>query len=112
MAPLGIKDVTNLRDNVLVKGCPTHLKVNENLTLLTYMELHNEPGCKDIYLNLMLHAKFGSESASNSRLVISRTELYNVWRVVAKREINMGEEVIIQKCTDLEFKNLSLEDHL
>ena len=112
MAPLGIKNVTNLRGNVLVKGCPTHLKVNENLTLLTYMELHNEPDCKDKYFNLLLLAKFGSESASNSRLVVSRTELYNVWRVIAKREIHMGEEVIIQKCTDLEFKNLSLEDHL
>ena len=112
MAPLGIKNVTNLRSNVLVKGCQTHLKVNDNLTLLTYKELHNEPTSKDQYFNLLLLAKFGSESDSNSRLVMSRTELYNVWRVVAKREIKIGEEIIIQKCTDLEFKNQSLEDLL
>ena len=61
---------------------------------------------------MLLLARFGTEDVSNSRLVMSRTELYNVWRVVAKREIKMGEEVIIQKCTDLEFKNQSLEDLL
>ena len=112
MAPLSIRNVTGLRENVLVKGCPTHLKVNENMTLLTYKELHINKNEKEKFFNLLLLAKFGAEDVSNSRLVMSRTELYNVWRVVAKREIKIGKEIIIQKCTDLEFKNQSLEDLL